>query len=217
MGTCAISEAGSKLRVYTPRGRIQALALQFHTSAAGAFRYAREEDTVKNRFIPISFATLALSILPLAPPSAAGAPSATVQLQQMEQGCEETAEARGSRQAELSLYERLGGYDRILDLTREIVQLHEQNEAIKQYMKGVDGDALARHVADFVASGTGGHEKYTGRDLPSSHAPMKLTDADFLAAGGDIVKAMQNKSYGAEEIDEVVCMLVSLKDQVVFE
>jgi hypothetical protein len=38
-----------------------------------------------------------------------------------------------------------------------------------------------------------------------------------MAAGGDIVKAMQTVGYGQDEIDEFVCILVSLKDQVVLE
>ena len=80
-----------------------------------------------------------------------------------------------------------------------------------------DSEKLAKHVADFVAAGTGGTAQYTGRDMPSSHAPLKLTDKDFLSAGGDIVGSMQSLGYGQNEIDEFVCILVSLKDQVVFE
>jgi hemoglobin len=134
---------------------------------------------------------------------------------QLNQMCQETAEARAARQAETPLYDRLGGYDKISALTTEIVNLHEQNEAIKHVMVGVDGELLAKHVADFVASGTGGPQKYTGRDMVSAHENLHLTDADFVAAGGDIVKAMQSFDYGEDEINEIVCILVSLKDQVV--
>lgn len=134
---------------------------------------------------------------------------------QLNQTCEETAEARMARQAETPLYDRLGGYDKISALTTEIVELHEQNEAIKHLMDGVDGERLAKHVADFVASGTGGPQQYTGRDMVSAHEDLHLTDADFLAAGGDIVNAMQSLGYGEDEIQEVICILVSLKDQVV--
>jgi len=44
-----------------------------------------------------------------------------------------------------------------------------------------------------------------------------LTDAHFLSAGDDIIKAMQSMKYGQEEIDELVCTFVSLKDQVIFK
>lgn len=131
--------------------------------------------------------------------------------------CTKSADARAERHLNKPLYDRLGGYDKILELTTEVVRLHSINPDIKWTLKGVDHALLAKHVADFIATGTGGTAKYTGRNLPASHARLNLTDADFLAAGGDIVKAMQTMKYGQEEIDEFVCILVSLKDQVVFK
>ncbi len=131
--------------------------------------------------------------------------------------CDETTSARKDRQNHESLYSRLGGYDKILNFTTELVRLHLENPAISPMLKGVDCDLLARHVADFTAAGTGGTANYTGRPMVAAHAHLNLTDADFLSAGGDVVKAMQNMGYQQNEIDEFVCILVSLKDQVVFK
>jgi hypothetical protein len=44
---------------------------------------------------------------------------------------------------------------------------------------------------------------------------MKLTNADFVSAGGDVMQAMKNLKYEPPEIDEVVCTLVSLRPLVV--
>ena len=131
--------------------------------------------------------------------------------------CADTEQARAQRQADDALYNRLGGYDRIHEFTTEVVRLHFENEALDRIMVGVDGEALAKNVADFVASGTGGPQRYTGRDMPTAHSHLHLTDADFLSAGGDIVTAMQTMGYGQDEINEFVCILVSLTDQVVLE
>jgi hemoglobin len=161
--------------------------------------------------------TLVMAMLPLTVASAEEKPTATEQIGSLEKMCTGSAKARAERHAAESLYVRLGGYDRILELTREVVRLHKQNDDIKHMFEHVDSEKLAKHVADFMAAGIGGTAKYTGRDLPTSHAHLELTDADFLSAGGDIIKAMQNLEYGQEEIDEVVCILVSLKDQVVLE
>jgi hemoglobin len=160
---------------------------------------------------------LALAIAPIVFADSESKPSVAEQVQSLQQGCAESAAAREKRHAETPLYQRLGGYEKIVDLTREIVRLHNQNDAILHLFRDVDGEALAVSVADFMASGTGGEQRYKGRDMPSAHAHLELTDADFLAAGGDIVTAMKTKGYGPEEIDEVVCILVSLKDQVVLE
>lgn len=147
----------------------------------------------------------------------AHAPSTADRMAGLQTMCDESTDARAERHAATPLYERLGGYDRILALTTDIVARHQVNEPIKRTMKGVDPALLAKHVADFLAAGTGGDIVYTGRDLPASHAHLNLTTADFLAAGSDIAAAMQAADYGQDEIDEVLCLLVALKDQVVFE
>jgi hemoglobin len=160
--------------------------------------------------------TVMLTMLPIAA-AAEEAPSTAEQMAALQKMCADTSEARTQRHSENALYNRLGGYERIHQLTREIVRLHNQNEDIQHLFVAVDSDSLAKHVADFVATGTGGPESYSGRAMPAAHAHLGLTDADFLAAGGDIVTAMQSLGHGQEEIDEIVCILVSLKDQVVLD
>ena len=144
------------------------------------------------------------------------ATSVTEQLEALQSMCDQSADARQKRHEQKPLYDRLGGYDKIRTLTTEIVRLHNENATIKHYFADVDAENLARLVADFMAAGTGGTVEYKGRSMPDSHRSMGLTDGDFLAAGGDVVQAMENLGYGQDEIDEVVCILVSLKDQVVF-
>ena len=100
-------------------------------------------------------------------------------------------------------------------LTAEIVRLHSINPAFERFWGHIDEEALVKNVTDFVSTGTGGPKVYTGRDMPSSHAHLELSRADFLAAGSDVGLAMQNKGYGEEESKEFVCILVSMKDLVI--
>ena len=171
----------------------------------------------KGIFAKLILVSSLLVLVPLALAAVDKEPTTAEKMAGLQTMCTESETARTERQAADSLYNRLGGYDRILELTTAIVANHRVNEEIKRTMEGVDDKMLAKHVADFVAAGTGGTAEYTGRDLPSSHAHLKLTDADFLSAGGDIVKAMKSMESGQNEIDEFLCILVSLKDQVVFE
>jgi len=158
-----------------------------------------------------------LVMLICGPALADSGPSTAEQMAGLQTMCDESASAREDRQNHESLYSRLGGYDKILTFTNELVRLHLQNPTISPMLKGVDCDLLAKHVADFAAAGIGGTAKYTGRPMVAAHAHLDLTDADFLSAGGDVIKAMQNTGYQQNEIDEFVCILVSLKDQVVFK
>ncbi|MCG6950711.1 MAG: group 1 truncated hemoglobin [Acidobacteria bacterium] len=169
-----------------------------------------------------SKSTLILSIF-VAATLAAGAafandtPTVAEQMAGLQQMCTDTAQARAQRQAERPLYDRLGGYEKINDFTREVVRLHKVNPDIKDLFEYVDSERLATSVADFASAGTGGPQKYAGRSMPAAHANLKLTDADFLSAGGDIITAMKTMGYGQDEIDEFVCILVSLKDQVILD
>ncbi len=145
------------------------------------------------------------------------APTVEEKMNGLQAMCTETAGAQAERQAAKSLYDRLGGYDRIHALTTEIVRLHQINPDFRLMMKYVDGEHLATSVADFIAAGTGGTEHYKGRNMLDAHSHLDFTDADFLSAGADVGKAMQNLGYGQEETNEVICILVSLKDQVVLK
>jgi hemoglobin len=156
---------------------------------------------------------------PASPPSHAAGPPVTPspdqQVAGLEASCAASAAERASRHARTPLYQRLGGEPGIHAITREVVRLHLQNPPIRHYFEKLDPDAVAKRVAEFIISGTGGPRVYQGPDLTTSHRSMKLTNRDFVLAGGDVVQAMKNLKYGQEEIDEVVCTLVSLRAQVV--
>lgn len=144
-------------------------------------------------------------------------PTPDEQVAGLEAMCAASADARTARHAEKSLFERLGGQEKIHALTKEIVRLHYKNAPIVHVMEGVDGDALARKVAQFVIAGTGGPGVYDGLSMKDAHAHLKLTNEHFMAAGSDVIQAMKNLGHGEDEINEIVCILVSLRPQVVIE
>ena len=129
--------------------------------------------------------------------------------------CADSEEARVARQVAKPLYYRLGETDKIYELTEEIVRLHSVNPDFARFWDHIDEQALIQNVTDFVSTGTGGPKVYTGRDMPSSHAHLELSKADFLSAGNDVGMAMKTMGYGEEETQEFICILVSMKDLVV--
>ena len=162
---------------------------------------------------------LALGLLAMmsVPALAEDVPTVEQQMAGLQSMCSESAKARDERHAEKPLWDRLGGAEKVAEMFHNVAARHRVNEPIKHFMDGVDDDMLVEHLVEFVSVGTGGGGKYTGVSMPEVHAHMKLTDADFLAAGGDIVAAMTEMKYGQNEIDEFLCILVSLKPQVVFK
>jgi hemoglobin len=133
----------------------------------------------------------------------------------LEDMCSKNADAMAARNEKSSFYDRLGGENKIHAFTKELMRVHMENPDVAYRLQDLDLDHVANRVALFIISGTGGPEVYNGPSLPDTHRHMKLTNADFIAAGGDVIKAMQNLGYGQNEIDDMVCTLVSLRDQVV--
>src|SRR3990172_7286789 len=179
--------------------------------------------------LPLTISLLSVLTVAASPPAQAQAPapprtqaavppvtpSPDQQVAGLEASCAASATDRAARHARTPLHQRLRGEQGIHAITREVVRLHLQNPPIRHYFEKLDADAVAKRVAEFMISGTGGPQAYRGPDLTTSHRSMKLTNRDFVLAGGDVAQAMKNLKYGPEEIDEVVCILVSLRAQVV--
>jgi len=146
---------------------------------------------------------------------AAAEPTVEEMVAGMEADCAAAAEAITARQAESSLYERLGGHEAIHGVVTETVRLHRENETIVHVLEGVDDAHLIEQVTDFLAQAAGGDESYEGRDMVMAHAHLGLTNEHFLAAGGDVQTALQTAGVGENEIQEVMCMFVSLRSEVV--
>ncbi len=148
---------------------------------------------------------------------AKAAPTADEQVAGLEAMCAASAEARTARHAETPLFERLGGDEKIHALIKEVVRLHHENDAIAYLVENINDEELIHGVAQFIITGTGGPKVYEGPSLVESHAHMNLTNELFMAAAADIIQGMKNLKYEENEINELACIFVSLRDQVVLE
>lgn len=184
------------------------------------------QTSVKNRFIALIWlCALSMAVLPAKSsadgdgksPESAEAPSVADQLRGLEAMCSSNATAMAAHPPEESLYDRLGGREKIHEIVVEIVRRHNVNETIKHLLEGVNQKRLIANVTDFLVVGTGGEGEYHGLDMVEAHEHLKLTNAHFLAAGGDVMEAMKAKDCGEAEIQEVVCMFMSLRPDVVVD
>jgi hemoglobin len=122
------------------------------------------------------------------------------------------------RHAPQSLYVRLGGARGIKAIVDDIVDLHLANPLIKARFAVISPDklpALKKTTCDFFGAGSGGPEVYAGRDLVTAHKGMNINEQELVAAIDDVVTALNKNGVGPTEINEVVAILYSLKDQVV--
>lgn len=115
-----------------------------------------------------------------------------------------------------TLYERLGGVERITALAKDLIALHMSNPLIKTRFEQVkDLSRLEQNTIDFICAGSGGPQAYMGKDLLAAHRHMNINEQELIAAIDDVLAAMSKNGYGQTEKNDVLAILYSLKDQVV--
>ncbi len=113
-----------------------------------------------------------------------------------------------------TLYARMGSWDGISQIVADTLALHQENAEIVDILDGIDLEKLHANVTAFFAAGTGGPNKYEGRDMTTSHAPLGLTEADFDAAVSDVLKAVGMNVSDPDVATEVNAILQSLRPAV---
>jgi len=116
-----------------------------------------------------------------------------------------------------SLYERLGGEEKIRPMVADLLALHKRNPAIStRYAVAKKSDAeIIDLVVDLLCFGTGGPQEYKGLDMKTAHTGMNCSEAEFVAVLDDLLVAMEKHEVGEVEKAEVLAMNYALKDEIV--
>ncbi|MCX2745514.1 group 1 truncated hemoglobin [Mangrovivirga sp. M17] len=119
-----------------------------------------------------------------------------------------------------SLYERLGGANGIEALVDDIVDAHMKNPVVKARFLPLKEDQnhyneVRRHLINFLASGSGGPEEYTGKDMPAAHKGMNISAGEYMSVIDDIMFALKKHNIDEESQKDVLAIAYSLKDQMI--
>lgn len=144
-------------------------------------------------------------------------PTDAEQVAGLQKMCTDSAAAIKLRQTEKPLYERLGKRAKINKFVGKLFDAHASNAKVGHMFKHVKKGPFVKNVTDFLVVGTGGKATYKGREMGEAHRHLKITAADFVSAGGDVQSVMKGMKYGENEIQEVVCALVSFVPVVVVQ
>lgn len=118
--------------------------------------------------------------------------------------------------SEATLYERLGGRPAIEAVVEDIWNNHISNPLINKRYAASDPAEVKRLVTEMCCAGFGGPESYTGKDMITAHKGMNINDTEFVAVCDDVLKALDKHNVGKRERDEILCILYSLKPEVVY-
>ena len=120
--------------------------------------------------------------------------------------------------SEKSLYDRLGGYDGITAFASDLLPRLQSDSQLGRFWQNRGDDGKEREkqlLIDYLSSNAGGPVYYTGRDMKLSHKGMGISESDwsiFLGHAGDTLVSL---SVPAQECDDVVAFVLSLKDDMV--
>ena len=116
-----------------------------------------------------------------------------------------------------SLYARLGARPGIEAIVEDIWANHISNPLINKRYADSDPAEVKRLVTEMCCAGFGGPETYTGRDMITAHKGMNINDTEFVAVCDDVLSALDKNNVGQREKDEILCILYSLKNEVVYQ
>ena len=119
-----------------------------------------------------------------------------------------------------SLYERLGGAEGIARLVDDIVEAHMNNPQIKARFLPFrnEPDRLAKakkHLRDFLGMGSGGSEKYSGRNMLDTHRGMNISAQEYMAAMDDILSTLERHNIDEQTRKDVLAIAYSLKGEII--
>jgi len=120
-----------------------------------------------------------------------------------------------SETATPTLYDRLGKRPGIEAIATDIFNNHKSNPIVRNRYVNSDPATVIRLVTEMCCAGFGGPETYTGRDMITAHTGMNINEAEFVAVCDDVLSALDKHSVGQKEEDEILCILYSLKNQIV--
>src|SRR5881628_904259 len=119
-----------------------------------------------------------------------------------------------------SLYERLGGENRIAKIVDEWISRSLNDPRVNFIRRGTDmpwrpADSnvaqVKRGFTEFFCAARGGRQKYEGRDMKSVHMGMKISGGEFDAMKKDLKETLKMLKVGDKEQNELFKVIESVR------
>jgi len=117
-----------------------------------------------------------------------------------------------------TLYDRLGGKDGVAAVVDSLIKNIAADPDIKKMFAKDTGpklDHLKQMLNDQICEAAGGPCKYTGKDMKSAHAGMKINDKEWDAFVKDFTLALAENKVGDTESGELLGVVAPMHDDIV--
>jgi hemoglobin len=127
----------------------------------------------------------------------------------------QSGEAAPTAVPEPKLYDRLGGKPAIEAVVDDFLGRVAADERINAGFAGAHVPRLRQRLIELFCAGTGGGCTYTGRDMKTVHAGMKVTSAQFDALAGHLVATLEKFKVPQKEKGELLAIVGPMKKDIV--
>jgi len=125
---------------------------------------------------------------------------------------------RGVIMTEKTLYERLGGYDAISAVVKDLLPRLMSDSQLGRFWENRGADGINREeqlLIDFLCSSAGGPLLYTGRDNKTSHKGMGISESDWEKFIAHLNATLEKFELPQQERSDVIGFIESTKADIV--
>lgn len=126
-----------------------------------------------------------------------------------------TACAHSPAPESTSLYDRLGGQPAITVVVDDFVDHVTADKRINGQFANTNIPRLKRLLVEQTCAGSGGPCRYTGRDMKSAHAHLKISDANLTALLQDLSRTLDKFKVPDKERSDLMAILAPMKGDIV--
>ncbi len=117
---------------------------------------------------------------------------------------------------ERSLYERIGGKQKVKAIVEDIWNNHAKNPIVKDRFAASDPAYVKKRVFEIFAAATGATDvEYKGMDMKTAHRGMNINEMEFNAVVDDVLAACEMHKVAQRERNEVLAILWSVRKDIV--
>ena len=117
---------------------------------------------------------------------------------------------------ELTLFDRIGGLKGLQKVVKRFYKLLYWDDLVGHYFVNLDLEDLIDHQISFLRYSLGDRDfEYSPKSLGKVHADLNITEEEFARVGERLIESLESAKVGQQEIDEIMAIVISVKDQIV--
>jgi hemoglobin len=114
-----------------------------------------------------------------------------------------------------TVYDQIGGKDAVSAAVDSLYDRLLADPELAPRFEGTDMTRQKAHMRAFMASAIGGHEIYSGRDVRTAHASLRITAREFDRVVDHLVSTLVSLSVPISLIEAIGAKLAPLRAQIV--